>query len=296
MSISDRKFGAFVFLSLVLIWGTTWFVIRVGLEHYPPFFSLAVRFCLAGPALLLISWLRKEKIPWELRYQPFFLLLGGLSYILSFGVVYWVEQYLTSGMTAVIFSIMPLLTGVIAHWLIPTERLRFWKLTGLLIGLSGIVIIHSADLNFIHPKAPLAALILMVSPLVTALATVFSKRRVEEFSSLALAGIPMTYGGIGHTILWLVLERDQRIGWSWEGAASIAYLTVFGSLITFTGYFWLLRRMPVTRVNLIAFFTPLVALAVGVAVGGEPLPARVLLGATVVLAGIAIANRSGSRA
>lgn len=289
---STRNFGAFVFVSLVLIWGTTWFAIRIGLEHYPPFFSLAVRFCMAGPVLLLILWLRKEKIPWEWKHQPFFFLLGCLSYLCSFAVVYWVEQYLTSGMTAVIFALMPLLTGVIAHWLIPTDRLTVWKLTGLGVGLLGIVVIHSADLALIHPKAPLAALLMMMSPLATAFSTVLSKRRVEEFPSLALAGIPMIYGGILNTGLWLLFERHRPLAWSAEGVASILYLTVFGSLITFTGYYWLLRRMPVSRVNLIAYFTPLVALAIGVALGGEPLPARIFLGAMIVLTGIAIANRS----
>ncbi|HET9233654.1 MAG TPA: DMT family transporter, partial [Candidatus Eisenbacteria bacterium] len=154
MSSSVSTFGTFVFLSLVLIWGTTWFAIRVGLEHYPPFFSLAVRFCIAGPTLLLLLWLRREKIPWEWKHQPFFILLGSLSYLCSFAVVYWVEQYLTSGMTAIIFSMMPLLTGIIAHWLIPSDRLSLWKLVGLVVGLLGILIIHSADLALIHPKAP----------------------------------------------------------------------------------------------------------------------------------------------
>jgi drug/metabolite transporter (DMT)-like permease len=294
-----RGAEALVFLSLVVVWGTTWLAIRVGLEHYPPFFSLAVRFGLAGPVLLLLMFLRGEKIPWEAKYQPFFLALALLGYVLSYGVVYWAEQYVTSGMAAVIFGLMPLFTGVIAHFLLPSDRLTLWKVTGLFAGLSGIVIIHSADLAQLNPRAPLAALVIMVGPIATALSTILSKRRVQEFPVLALAGIPMLYGGIVQAILWLIFERGRPIAWSWPGVASIAYLTVFGSLITFSGYFWLLRRMEVSRVNLIAYLTPLVALGVGVLIGREPLPARVLLGALVVLAGVALANRrprlSGSR-
>lgn len=280
-----------VFATIVLIWGTTWLAIRIGLEHYPPFFSLAVRFSFAGPMLLFIMALRHEPIPWARRHQPFFLLIGLLSFIVSFGGVYWSEQYLTSGMAAVIFGIMPLLTGVIAHLLIPVERLGRWKLVGLVIGLLGIVVIHSADLAQIDPKAPLAAIVILMSPLATAFATVLSKRRVHDFPALALAGIPMTYGAIMQWGLWFAFERHIPLTWSWPGVASIAYLAVFGSLLTFTGYFWLLKRMEVSRLNLIAYFTPLVALSVGVVFAGEPLPARVILGAFLILCGIAIANR-----
>ncbi len=280
-----------VFGAIVLIWGTTWLAIRVGLEHYPPFFSLAVRFSFAGPMLLLIMLLRKESIPLAWEYQPFFLLIGILSFIVSFGGVYWAEQYLTSGMAAVIFGIMPLLTGVIAHLLIPTDRLAKWKLIGLLVGLLGIVVIHSADLAQIDPKAPLAAGVILMSPLATAFATVLSKRRVHDFSALALAGIPMTYGAIMQWGLWFALERGKPLAWSWPGVASIAYLAVFGSLLTFTGYFWLLKRIEVSRLNLIAYFTPLIALLAGVVFANEPLPGRVILGALLVLSGISIANR-----
>jgi len=92
-----------------------------------------------------------------------------------------------------------------------------------------------------------------------------------------------------------VFERDIPLVWTWPGVASIAYLAVFGSLLTFTGYFWLLKRTEVSRLNLIAYFTPLVALSVGVIFADEPLPARVILGALLILCGIAIANRKTPR-
>jgi len=285
----------FVFAGTVLIWGTTWLAIRVGLEHYPPFFSLAVRFSFAGPMLLLIMALRKEAIPWAWPDQRFFLLIGFLSFIVSFGGVYWAEQYLTSGMAAVIFGIMPLLTGVIAHLLLPNERLGKWKLIGLVVGLLGIVVIHSADLAQIDPRAPLAAGVILMSPLATAFATVLSKRRVHDFPALALAGIPMTYGAIMQWGLWFAFERHRPLAWSWPGVASIAYLAIFGSLLTFTGYFWLLKRMEVSRLNLIAYFTPLIALSAGIIFVNEPLPARVIVGALLILCGIAVANRKTAR-
>ena len=102
---APRALQASVFTLLVLIWGSTWLAIKVGLEHYPPFFCLAVRFGLAGPAFLLIMKLRRDPIPWRPRHQPFFMLLGLLSFVLSFGSVYWGEQYISSGLAAVLFAL-----------------------------------------------------------------------------------------------------------------------------------------------------------------------------------------------
>jgi drug/metabolite transporter (DMT)-like permease len=220
---------AAVFGILTLIWGTTWLGIKIGLESFPPFFSLALRFGLAGPAFLLIMKLRGMKIPWEPRHQPFFLTIGFLSFVVSYGVVYWCEQYITSGLAAVLFALLPLLTAMFARFMLHEEKLGAGKVTGLGLSLAGIAIIYSEDLRQIHPLAPVAALVMLISPAVTALSGVLSKQRSREISPLAMAGIPMTYGAIAHTILWLLLERGAPIAWTWPGVASVLYLTVLVS-------------------------------------------------------------------
>ncbi len=278
---------AVVFGILTLIWGTTWLGIKIGLESFPPFFSLALRFGLSGPIFLLIMKLRGVKIPWEPRYQPFFLTIGFLSFVVSYGVVYWSEQYITSGLAAVLFALLPLLTAVFAHFMLHEEKLGTWKVAGLGLSLAGIAIIYSEDLRQIHPLAPVAALVMLISPAVTALSGVLSKRRSREISPLAMAGIPMTYGAIAHTILWLLLERGEPIAWTWPGVMSVLYLTLFGSVIAFGGYYWLLQHMPVGRLALMAYLTPIVALLLGIFGAHEHMTARIMIGATLVLAGVA---------
>jgi drug/metabolite transporter (DMT)-like permease len=278
---------AAVFGILTIIWGTTWLGIKIGLESFPPFFSLALRFGLAGPAFLLIMKLRGVKIPWEPRHQPFFLIIGFLSFVVSYGVVYWSEQYITSGLAAVLFALLPLLTAVFAHYMLHEERLGAGKVAGLAVSLAGIAIIYSEDLRQIHPMAPVAALVMLISPAVTALSGVLSKRRSHEISPLAMAGIPMTYGAIAHTILWLVLERGERIAWTWPGVASVLYLTIFGSVIAFGGYYWLLQHMPVGRLALMAYLTPIVALLLGIFGAHEHMTVRIMIGAVMVMVGVA---------
>jgi drug/metabolite transporter (DMT)-like permease len=191
---------------------------------------------------------------------------------------------------------MPLFTGVVGHFLLPQERLGAARFAGLLLGLGGIAVIHSADLAQFHPLAPVAALVVLIAPFVSAVATVLSKRASRTYSPFALAGIPMVYGSLVHVGLWLILERDRSLGWSWPGVGSIAYLTVVGSVVTFTGYFWLLRQVEVGRLNLLAYLTPLVALALGYFAAGETLTPRMAAGSALVLAGVAIANLRGRRA
>lgn len=286
-----RLWAGLLFAFMAFIWGSTWLVIKEGLHYYPPFFSIAVRFIIAGPFFLVFMKMRREPIPWHLRHQPFFFLIGLLSFIVSYGVVYWSEQYITSGLASIIFAVMPLLTGVVARFVIK-EQLGPLKLAGLVIGLGGIAVINSSDLSQIDPKAPLAAFVLLISPIVVAVASVLCKQRSRDHSPFAFAAFPMIYGAIGNIILWLLLERDQALAWSWPGVAAIAYLTIFGSIITFGGYYWLLRHFEVGRLNLLAFLTPLVAVTMGVVLADEILSVRMLVGAAVVLIGVAMANHS----
>lgn len=288
--ITSNTVKAAVFAGLVLIWGTTWIAIKIGLEHFPPLFAVAVRFCIAGPAFLLMMRLRKLPIPYQLRHQPYFLTIGLLSFVTSFGTVYWAEQYVTSGLAAVIFSTLPLMTAIVSLWLLKAERLTAMRFLGIVLGLAGMIVIHFGDLRQVHPLAPVAALVMLVSPAATAFATILTKRRIKEFHTFALAGLPMTYGGIIDLALWAIFQREAPLDWGLPGVLSIAYLTLFGSLVTFSGYNWLLKHVEVSRANLIAYLTPIVALAVGAIFAGETITVSILLGAALVISGTAAAG------
>lgn len=249
---------------------------------------------MAGSILLLIMRLRGESIPWHRRHQPFFAAIGLVQFVVSYGVVYWGEQYLSSGLTAVLFGLLPLFTGIVAHIALKAERLGWSRVVGLVVGLGGIVVINSADLAQIHPKAPLAAILIILGPITTAVATVFSKKRIKDFTPLALAGMPMLYGGVINFLIWAAFERHRSYDWAWPGLVVLAYLTLLGSVITFGGYFWLLARMEVGRANLIAYLTPIVALIVGYLFAGEQLTLFMILGSAMVLTGVAIASRDRS--
>ena len=289
-----------VFALLVLIWGSTWMAIKVGIAAYPVFFQIAVRFLVAAGIFLGLLRLRGEPLPLARRDQPFFLLLGITNFALSFGVVYWAEQYLTSGLAAVLFAVFPILVGVLAHVFLDGERLRWPRLLGLLLGFGGVAVIHSGDLAQIHPKAPLAAILFVLSPLSVSVANVLMKRRVHEFHAFALAGMSMLYAGLILGVVSALREGPAIAGlaWSWPGSLSLAYLTVVGSVVTFALYIGLMRTMKVGTLSLIAYFTPLVAVGLGTGIAGEPLTTQMLLGGLLIFAGIFVIGRAptGSRA
>jgi drug/metabolite transporter (DMT)-like permease len=153
------------------------------------------------------------------------------------------------------------------------------------------VLIHFDDLSLIHPRAPAAALLMLLSPIVVATAAVLAKRRVRDFPPAAMAGIPMIYGGLAHAVVWALAERGRPIGWSLPGAAAILYLAVLGSMVTFGIYYHLLRTMGVVRLSLTAYMTPLIALTVGFLAAGERLGPFALAGCALVLSGVAVASR-----
>jgi len=282
---------AVVFGTLVLVWSSTWIAIKIGLGYYPPFLALTFRFLIAGPVLILVMKLSGIAIPWQPRHQPFFLGIGLLSFVTSFGVVYWGEQYVTSGLAAVLFATLPLLTGLVSLVLLREERLGRARFAGLLLGLAGVVVINVSDLRQIHPRAPLAAVVILIGPLATAVSTVLSKRRARDFPPLAMAAIPMIYGGIIDAAIWFLFERDRPVRWETPGVLSLLYLTLIGSVVTFGLYYWLLSHVEVGRANLVAYLTPVFALTIGSVVAHEPVTGGILVGGALVLSGVALAGR-----
>jgi len=288
----SRSIKIAVFSLLVLIWGTTWFVVKIGVEAYPPFFSITARFLLAGGLFLILLRVRRIPIPRDPELHVLFLVVGILSYTMSYGVVYWGEQYVSSGLAAVVFSLFPIFTGILAHRFLDHEKIGPLRLAGLLVSLAGIVVINLSDLSQFHPRAPLAALLMVISPAASAVAAIMSKRRVQEIHPFVFSAVPMIYAGLINLVIYLLFERHIRIEWSTTGTLTIVYLATFGTMVTFGFYFWLLRHMEVGKIALIAYLTPIVALAVGTYLGGETVTPAILGGTALVLAGVGVTSRA----
>jgi drug/metabolite transporter (DMT)-like permease len=276
-----------------LIWGTTWAAIRLGLEGLPPFTGVALRFLVAGTLLLGLVPVFRVRFSWSRCEIGLWLLNGLLAFSGSYTVVYWAEQYIASGLAAVLFATYPLFVAGLAHFALPAERLTARATSGVLLGFVGVAVIFSDDLRALGGESVRAvALVFLVSPIVSAIATVAVKRWGAGIHPLSLTAVPMLLTGIVVGSLALVFERHVPLVLDLRSLGALLYLAVMGSAVTFTVYYWTLSHAPATRVALIAYTIPIVAVAVGALAFGEPITGKVLAGGALVLAGVAIVSRA----
>ncbi|MCA9655624.1 MAG: EamA family transporter [Myxococcales bacterium] len=283
-----------VIVTLVLlcaIWGSTWLVIKTGLRELPPLTAAAARFTLAALVLALLAPFLHRREGGE-RPPPWLAIaMGTLNFAISYGAIYLAETVVPSGVASVLWAVFPLLTGAIAHRWLPGERLRPRQWAGLLLGLGGVAVLFVTDLRAIGPEALAAGALLLLSPLSAAVGQVVIKRHGTRVSATLLNRNGML---VGATVLWLAaLPTESLADLSLGPAAigSVLYLAVVGTAVTFGLYYWLLRFVSASRLSLIAYVTPAIALWLGWAVEGEPLALTTLLGTSLVLLGIAGALR-----
>lgn len=277
---------------LCLLWGSTWVVIREGLDDLPPFTSAGARFLLAGLAMIPLTRLLGPREGGRPPPTWLWLFLGAGNFALSYGLVYLTETHLPSGLVSVLWGVFPLMMAGIGHVYLPGERLRRRQGLGFLMGFAGLVVLYGTDVRSFGPEALPVALLLLLSPLVSAVGTALVKRHGARVSSLALNRNGMLTGAVILVAVALLRERGEPALWSPRAIASVVYLALLGTVATFGIYFWLLRTTDAARLSLIAYVTPVVALTLGWLVRGEPLTATTLGGAALVLLGVALVVRA----
>ena len=278
------------FSVLTLIWGTTWAVIRIGLRGMPPFTGVALRFALASVILLVAARMAGVRLGRNPREPWLWLINGGLTFTGSYGIVYWCEQWVPSGLAAVIFATFPLFVSILAHFALPGERLTRRSAIGILVGFAGAVVIYSDDLAALGgPGVAVASVVMLGSPIVASISSVAIKRWGAGIHPLSITAVPMGLCAVIMGVVAALTERGRPVIWNAATTGALLYLAVFGSAVTFSLYYWLLAHVRATRLSLIGYTVPVVAVFIGVTLLDEPLSGRILFGSAVVLAGVALA-------
>jgi drug/metabolite transporter (DMT)-like permease len=275
---------------LVLIWSSTWVAIKIGLEDCPPLLGAGVRFALAGIVLLFVAGVQRRPLRTDWLLAA---VLALAPFAFAYGLVYWGEQYVPSGLAAVLFGILPLYTALLGSVLLHDEPLRAPLLLGVLIGIGGLSLafLESVELGSAE-KAALGASALALAPLGAALGSIAQKRRAAELDAVVLNGWAMLVGGL---VLLAVSPLSDDWGdfvWSAESIGSITYLALFGSAIAFVTLTVLLRQISALAVGFLAMLLPFGALIFGAALYDETITARAVGGAALVAAGLLIAQWS----
>lgn len=280
----------FLFALMCWVWGSTWLAIRFGLEGVPPFVGAALRMGISGVLLVIAAFVMRTQWPRTKTYLLHVLIQGVLLFGFQFGLVYWSEQTVPSGLVAVLFAITPLLTSFMTTVVLRMERLTTVNVLGLVFGFCGVAVIFWSEVVAAAHAPAAGAIAALGAPVCASIASVFAKRMAANVPPIATVGPGQFIGAIVLGVLALATERTQAIQFTQTSALALAYLIVFGNGVAFLSYFTLMRIMPVTRLNLLTYITPIVAVLLGVFFAGEHIAPTTILGAAIVFAGIGLVH------
>jgi len=294
-TMAGRWLPLVVWSGLCFIWGSTWLAIKMGLRDLPPITFAGVRFVIASLLLFAIILVRRVRFPTTLEDWRLLAWTGFLNITVNYALVFWGEQYLASGLAALLNATIPLFGLPLAHRYIATERLTTSKVAGVLLGLVGVGIVCSAELGGNGAHAFWASLAIIVASLAGAQGSVLVKARGGHFDPALLAGVQMATGCLPLMAGGILLEGNPAgYQWTMRAIIALAYLAVVGSVVAFLAYYWLIRHTEVTRVLLIPLVTPLVAVLLGVGMLGETIGWGTAAGGSAILVGVTLVMFGGS--
>lgn len=278
-----------VWLVLCGIWGSTWLFIKIGLTDLPPFTFAGIRFVLASLILVSLAAIRGASWPRTRKGWGLIAIVGLLQFSLNYGLVFWGEQHIPSGLAAVLQATFPAFGMVIAHFYLPQERMTTAKVIGVLLGIFGVAVIFSDQLSIGGTMALLGSVALVLSALFGSYGNVLVKAYGRDVDPMVLAAGQMIFGMVPLLAIGLITEGNPlKLRWTVWAVISLMYLVVVGSVIAFALYYWLLRNMQVTKTMLIALVTPVVAVLLGMIVLHEEFNWRLLAGGACIIAGLAL--------
>lgn len=278
----------FPFIALCLIWGSTWYFIKISLNAgVPPFFGVGFRFFLSGLLFFLIIFFKKESIPFNRQAIKLYLSFGLLNFALSYGITYWATQYVYSSISSILWGLFPLFTSVMAHFMLSgddNEKLTSNKLKALFLGFIGMVFIGSNQSIDLQSQSFLAIMVLVGAIIIAAWPSVLYKKYNDVVGPYQMNAVCQVLTGVIMLSLSYLLKEDlAQIVWTDQLLFASAYLVLFGGVISWGIYFWLYQYLSVTQVTYVAIFPPIVAIILGWIFLNEVLSAKEIIGTIFIL-------------
>jgi drug/metabolite transporter (DMT)-like permease len=279
------------FAIIYVVWGSTFLAIRIGVREVPPLLLAGMRFFAAG--IVLYGWMRATGTASPTRGEwVSTTLLAVLIFLVDYGLVFWAEQRVPSGITAVMLATIPVFTALAEILILRTQRLTLRLGIALVVGLAGVAVLVSRSVSF--GDAPIessGALALVVGAISWSLASVLSRKLSLPQSRVMSSGAQMLVGGV-LLILASAMFGEFRGFHAQDVSArawlALLYLIVAGSIVAFTAYVWLIHHESPTKVGTYAYVNPVIAVVLGYFLGGEALGARTILGTFLVLVSVVV--------
>jgi drug/metabolite transporter (DMT)-like permease len=272
------------FFAIYVLWGGTFLAIRIAVLLIPPFFTAGIRFFIAGILLYGFMRLRGQPRPSSAEWRSL-AIMALLMFVVTYGALFWAEQYVPSGITSVLEASLPLITLALEVFIFRRQRLQWSMLFAVLVGFGGVGLLLFENTRQTYGLLP-CAIILAGSTSWSLGAVLTRSMPLPKSRSLTAGAAMMLGGGTLLALSGLTGEMHPLPHIPWRAAWALLYLIIGGSLLAFTAFVWLLGRMPASRVASHAYVNPLVAVALGYFVAGETITPRTLVASVLVVASV----------
>ena len=278
------------FIAIYVIWGSTYLAIRYAVETIPPLITAAMRHAVAGSVLFTWAWMRGFRptaAQWRAAVK-----IGALYFLVGHGLLHWAEQHVASGLAALLIATEPMIIALLAV-LAGQERLTKMLVSGMILGMIGVGVLMGGS-AFGQPGELIGVIAVLLSGIAWSVGVHFSRKVGLPSDTLAASAMTLLCGS---ALLWIASAATGEISRLQIGAISaksvlgLAYLAFFGTIIAFTAYTWLLSHISATVVSTHTYVNPIIAVLLGWALAGEPLNARVIIAAAVILGSIVLIRR-----
>ena len=279
------------FAIVYFVWGSTYLAIRVGVREVPPFLLAGMRFLIAGIVLFTWMWARGTPVPARREWAAASF-LAVLIFVLDYGLLFWAEQRVPSGIAAVMLATIPVFMSLLEIIFLRTQQLTLRLAIGLLVGIGGVAILMSRSAAFGEtPIDGAGAAALLIASISWSTASILTRKLPLPASKPMSSAAQMLSGGVLLTLVAGFLGEFHRFhvrAVSPRAWFALVYLIVAGSIVAFTAYVWLIHHESPTKVGTYAYVNPVVAVIIGYFLGGEVVGSRTLLGTLLVLVSVVV--------
>jgi drug/metabolite transporter (DMT)-like permease len=278
-----------LYIGCCAVWGSTWLAIKVGLQDLPPLWFAGIRMGLAWVLLTPFALTATSGRPAPAQRK--WMALGGFLQIgLQYACIFTAEQWIDSGLAALLFATFPIFVGVFAHFLLPDEPLTRRTLASAALGLAGVAVIEAPSARTMFSTETrlllLGSAMMLLAAAVAAFANVLNKKYLSDVSPLRNVWGQTLVGSSLLLAFAATVERGAVFRWTPGSLGALFYLAIFGTALPFVGLFWLLPRVPVAVIGMIPVIDTVIAVILGSIVLGEAVSWRVLVGGMLILAGV----------
>lgn len=289
--MTENHKAILAYLAVCLFWGSTYLAIKIGVKAIPPSLFAALRFLIAGSVLYTYVVLKKLKQPSKKKYYYQQSIIGLLMLLGGTGIVCHAEKTLQSGIASLIISTVPLFIALFEVMIFKKKSLSPLGVLGLIMGFGGVAFLALSGQEYMTLDVK-GMILTFIASICWSMGSVYSKQISSDGCIISNVAIQMLAGGIGLLILSLLTGEWSQVVFTTSSLSALLYLIVFGSLIAYSCYVYVLDKWPASRVGTYAYVNPVVALILGVLILDEPLTITLIISMVIILSGVILVQRS----